>query len=72
MIPHAAISFPGTVGALMVTVIGPAFVAGPVFSPRLAGCPQAPLALAPFAAVDVPMVAAAVDPELQAAALAVS
>jgi hypothetical protein len=72
MIPHAAVALAGSVGALMVTVIGAPFVAGPVLSPCLAGRPPAALVLAPFAAVDVPVVAAAVDPELLAAALAMS
>ncbi len=72
MIPHAAHALAGTVGPLLVPVIGPPFVAGPVLSPRLAGRLPAPLALAPFAAVGVPAVAAMVDPELLATALAVT
>jgi hypothetical protein len=72
MIPHAVAAFAGSVGALMVAVIGPAFVAGPVLSPCLAGRPPAALAPTPFAAVDVPVVAATVDPELLAAAPAIS
>ena len=72
MIPHAALAFAGTVGALLVPVIGTPFVAGPVLPPGLAGRPPTTLPLAPFAAVDVPVVAAPMDPEFLAAALAVS
>jgi hypothetical protein len=72
MIPHATVAPAGSVGALLVPVIGTPFVAGPVLSSRLAGRPPTPLPLAPLAAVDVPAVATAVDPELSATALAVS
>jgi hypothetical protein len=72
MIPHAAVAPAGSVSALLVAVIGAALVAGPVLPPCLASGPSAALALAPFAAVGVPTVAAAVDPELLAAALAKS
>lgn len=72
MIPHAALTFASSVGALLVTVIRTPFVAGPMLSSRLAGRPSAAFPLAQLAAVDVPAVATAMDPELLAAALAVS
>ena len=70
MIPHAAITLVGTAGTLVVTVVGTPLWA---FSMSPTGLPSrqlSPLLLARFAAVDVPTVASAVDPEFLAAALA--
>jgi hypothetical protein len=72
MIPHATVSLAGTVGALVVTVIGASLVAGPVLSARLAGCPPPAQVAACLAAVDVAMIAPAVYPELAATVLAES
>jgi hypothetical protein len=72
MIPHATISLAGAVGALLVTVIGPPLVAGPVFLARLPGCPRPASVAARLAAVHVPVVALAVYPELLAAVPAMS
>ena len=67
MIPHAAVSLAGAVGALVVTMIGASLVAGPVLSARLAGCPHPAQVTACLAAVDVTVIAPAVYPELAAA-----
>jgi hypothetical protein len=72
MIPHAALSLAGAVGTLLVTVIGSALVAGPVFPARLASCPRSALVAARLATVRVAVIAPAVYPELVAALLALS
>ena len=72
MIPHAAITLAGAVGALVVAVIGSALVAGPVFPARLVGCPRTPTVATYLTTVHVAAVAPAVYPELLAALLALS
>jgi hypothetical protein len=72
MIPHAAITLAGAVGALVVAVIGTAIVARPVFLARLASCPRSALGAARLATVHVAVIAPAVYPELVAALLALS
>jgi hypothetical protein len=72
MIPHAAISLAGTVGTLLVSVIGSPLVAGPVFPARLAGCPRTPTVATYLTTVHVAAIAPAVYPELLAALLALS
>jgi hypothetical protein len=72
MIPHAALSLAGAVGTLLVTVIGSALVAGPVFPARLARCPRTPTVAASLATVRVAVIAPAVYPELVAALPAMS
>jgi hypothetical protein len=72
MIPHAAVSLAGAVGALLVTVIGAPLVAGPVFPAGLAGRPRPAKLAAGFPAVDVATVALAMEPELVAALVAMS
>lgn len=70
MIPHAAVTLPGAVGALLVTVIGAPLVAGPVLPARLAGRLRAAPGAADLAAVDMAVVAPAVNPEFVTAVLA--
>ena len=70
MIPHAAVSLAGAVGALVVTVIGASLVAGAVFSTCLAGCPFPAQVAAYLAAVDMSVIAPAVYPELATTVLA--
>jgi hypothetical protein len=70
MIPHAAVTLAGAVGALLVTVIGASLVAGPVFPACLAGSPRPAKRAAGLSAVDVATVALAMNPELVAAVLA--
>jgi hypothetical protein len=72
MIPHAAVSLAGAVGALVVTVIGASLVAGAVLSACLAGCPPPAQVAAYLAAVDVSVIAPAVYPELATTVLAES
>ena len=72
MIPHATVSLAGAVGTLLVTVIGSALVAGPVFPARLASCPRTPTVAAHLATVHVAVIAPAVYPELAAALSALS
>jgi hypothetical protein len=72
MIPHAAITLAGAVGALVVAVIGTSLVGRPVFPTRLASCPRSALVAARLATVHVAVIAPAVYPELVAALLALS
>jgi hypothetical protein len=72
MIPHAAIPLAGAIGALMVAVIGPSLGAGPVLLTGLAGRQRPAELAAGLAAVDVAAIAAPVDPEPDAALLALS
>jgi len=72
MIPHAAITLTGTAVALLVAMIGTPLWALPVSPTRLPSRLLPALPSARFAAVDMPTVTLAVDPEILAAALALS
>ena len=72
MIPHAAITLPGAIGALVVAMVGAALVAGPVALAGLAGGLGTALLAACLATVHVAVIAPAVYPELLAALPALS
>src|SRR2546427_4997175 len=67
MIPHAR-----SVGALVLAVVEASLLRAPVPRPRCSGCAAAALPPAGHAAVDLPVVARAADPELAGAHAAVT
>jgi len=72
MIPHAASTLAGTVGALVVAVVGEAFGASPVIATRLPGRQLAPLLPAGDGAIDMSVVTPTMDQKWDLALLALA